>query len=367
METTLYKRDKNNTIRIWSIKTSDNVMYVKYGTKGGEIISKKQIILKGKNIGKKNETTPEQQVILEAKSKIKKKKDQGYTHTEETVCMFKSPMLSHVYDDFSHKIIFPCYVQPKLDGYRMLYDGVDMLTRNNKKYNVLYGSELHEELKSLKTDFILDGELYVHDKNYCFENYGVLRKKKLNKDDSIGKIKFHVFDLINEEPFEDRYKKLDVLEKCYHVVKVPLHQCMTKEDIDKYHVKFIEQGYEGTMVRNKKSKYINSRSYDLLKYKNFEDSEFKIVGFNYEKNLSDDDLKPVVWKCITESGSTFDVQSKGTREERDFLYKKAKDYIGKYITVKFFGHTEQGIPRFPKTLREGLSGFSDKSIASQLK
>lgn len=358
MEQILYKKDKNDTIREWKIKVVEDTIEVKYGTHGGKFISKTQKI-KGKNKGKRNETSDNIQALLEAESKINKKIDEGYSEYLEQQTSFKSPMLAHDYSKFESKIQFPCYTQPKLDGYRMLYlpEKGDLVTRNNKKYSVLYGTELHKELQ--KINLPLDGELYVHDKNYSFENYGVLRKKEIKEEDKnrLKQIKYYVFDVILEGDFQKRLEILNSLKVYNYVKVVDTFLCESKKEIKKYYEDFIREGYEGSMIRNIRGMYSHSRSYDLLKYKSFDDSEFKVIDFSYEKNLSDDNLKPVIWKCVTTENKEFDVQSKGTRKERDLLYKEGKKYIGKMLTVKFFGFTNEGIPRFPKTLRDGKTSF----------
>lgn len=362
MEKTLYKKDKNDTFRRWKIQVIDNTIHVEYGTDSGKVIKKSQIISDGKNIGKVNETSPNQQALLEAESKIRKKIDEGYTDENSSLITQIHPMLAHEYDKFSHKIKFPCYIQPKLDGYRMVYNREtrDMSSRNNKKYTILYNTEMHKELQSL--DLFLDGELYVHDSNYSFENYGILRKKELKQEDTqqIGRIKYYVFDIISDKNFKERLITLQTLKKYKYIIPVTTILCYTPAEINKYHDIFVKEGYEGSMIRNKDSKYINSRSYDLLKYKNFDDHEFKVIGFDYESNFSDDNMKPVIWRCITPTGQEFNVQSKGTRSERNDLYTNGNKYIGKMLSVKFFGYTEDNIPRFPKTLRAGKLSFKSK-------
>ncbi len=358
MEQTLYKKDKNGTIREWRIQVEKDTIQVSYGTKDGKFISKTQKI-KGKNTGKKNETSDSSQALLEAESKIKKKRDEGYSLSLDVETSFKSPMLAHDYSKFKSKIQLPCYTQPKLDGYRMLFipEGGDLVTRNNKKYSVLYNTDLHKEL--IEINLPLDGELYVHDKDYAFENYGILRKKELKEEDMfrLKQIKYYVFDIMIEGDFQKRLKVLKSLKGYSYVKVVDTILCESEEQIKSYYEMFIKEGYEGSMIRNTRGMYSHSRSYDLLKYKSFDDAEFQVVDFSYEKNLSDDNLKPVIWKCVTFENKQFDIQSKGTRKERDLLYREGTKYIGKMLTVKFFGFTSEGIPRFPKTLRDGKSSF----------
>lgn len=81
---TLYKRTKTGAIQQWSIEV------VSYPEEKGAFIRKRvgqfnsdKLTLHteevtGKNIGKANETTPEQQALLQAESDWKRKHDEGY-------------------------------------------------------------------------------------------------------------------------------------------------------------------------------------------------------------------------------------------------------------------------------------------------
>ena len=66
----LYKKDKSGKLRIWSIlaifKNTDNTYWInlEYGQKDGKITYSEKEVKEGKNIGKKNETSIEQQLIL---------------------------------------------------------------------------------------------------------------------------------------------------------------------------------------------------------------------------------------------------------------------------------------------------------------
>jgi DNA ligase-1 len=96
---------------------------------------------------------------------------------------------------------------------------------------------------------------------------------------------------------------------------------------------------------NKDGKYKEGlRSADLQKFKMFDDDEFKVIGFGdgegIEKGL-------VIWKCMTKEKKEFDVRPRGSHEERAELFKKATKYIGKDMSVRYFGLTDDGIPRFP--------------------
>ena len=109
--------------------------------------------------------------------------------------------------------------------------------------------------------------------------------------------------------------------------------------------KFVEEGYEGAMVRNLKGAYaIGKRSPDLQKVKTFLDGEYEIVGFS---EATGNDAGTVIWECKTLEGLTFRARPRGTREARTEQYQNGNDYIGKQLTVRYQELTDDGVPRFP--------------------
>ena len=86
------------------------------------------------------------------------------------------------------------------------------------------------------------------------------------------------------------------------------------------------------------------RSRGLLKYKDFQDAEFEIIGASEGSGKF---KGCVIWKCATESSGEFDVVPKGTLEQKKEWFEKKKDFIGKMLTVKFQSFSNKGIPEFP--------------------
>ena len=83
------------------------------------------------------------------------------------------------------------------------------------------------------------------------------------------------------------------------------------------------------------------------------------ASFSYEAILIDDGSKNqgkkmVIWECITKDKIPFSARPSTTNEDRMKLYQDAEKYLGKKLTVKYFGFSEEGIPRFPvgKDIRE---------------
>ena len=110
------------------------------------------------------------------------------------------------------------------------------------------------------------------------------------------------------------------------------------------HAEYVAAGYEGIMLRTRDGLYKHSRSVDLLKYKEFLDGEYEVVGAEQGQGLEEG---CVIWICRTAEGKTFHCRPRGTRESRSELFQKNEEYMGKHLTVRFQELTDEGIPRFP--------------------
>ena len=384
---TLYGCDVKGKMKSWSIIVTDNndhsVIKTDFGYVNGKMTTSLQTISTGKNIGKRNETTHYEQAISEAKSKWKKKSEQGYstnqtqtTNQEKTTTQEKTlnenqitnvitfPMLAQDYNKQKNKLVYPAYIQPKLDGYRMIYNSKTQYcnSRQGKEFEIIRQTDLYKELTKITGEFILDGELYLH--NGIFEHLGILRKKKLSKDDiqKINQIEYHVYDIVlPETSYQQRYQILmELFEKLdSKKINVVLTKMINSEqELKDSHLEFVSNNYEGSIVRNREGKYrCKARSSDLLKYKDFEDAEFKIVDFTFEKDTSKDNENLIVWICENQSGTRFNIRPKGTREERQELYKRGSEFIGSWLQVKYFELTENNVPRFPTTKSESYTTY----------
>ena len=73
MNKTIYKLDSKGKLRYLTISTKDNLVVQTSGLQDSPNAVTHESECIGKNIGKSNETTPQEQAILEAKAKIKAK------------------------------------------------------------------------------------------------------------------------------------------------------------------------------------------------------------------------------------------------------------------------------------------------------
>lgn len=357
---TLYTIKKGNKKQFWKIfvedKTDYSVIIIKYGLIDGKVTTSEKTINYGKNLGKANETTRYEQAVNEAQSKWNKKIYQGYvpdkssltkqveTNNSKKIIL---PMLAHDFNKRGKDISFPCYVQPKLDGVRAIFNNGKFQSRTGKFFPNL--DHIKNELNNSDLNLILDGELYSNTLGFQ-DIVGIVKKEKINENDRIklNQIIFIVYDAILDIDYSQRLSKLKIFFKNKNFKYNYLHNteiCNTIEELSQFHDKYVEKGYEGLILRNFTGKYeIKNRSKNLQKYKKFQDDEFEIINFTdgtgIEKNL-------VIWICQTKEGKQFNIRPQGTHEDRKKLFKNGKKYIGKYLTVKYFEYTDDGIPRFP--------------------
>jgi DNA ligase-1 len=358
----LYTKDKSNKVRFWNVSVDeegDQVFITKrHGVLDGKEVSTRTEIKSGKNIGKNNETTKLRQAQLEAHSLFNKQLDAGYVEDLETLesRILILPMLANKWEYRCHHIKEPFYVQPKLDGVRMLvgrYEGkLIMLSRSGKHIHHL--PHIMEELTWLKEGEFVDGENYNGD--ITFEEIAGICRTTLESSASLKdlhRIQFHVFDTFNlqelKKPFQDRLQYLESIFnsrtfKCIHLVPSKLIE--SRDLVIGYHSTFVQAGYEGIMIRDRASGYmLAERSNQLLKYKSFHTEEYLIVGAEEARGK---DRGTVVWVCETQDGKyTFNVRPKGTHSQRVEWFQNFHKYCHKMLTVQFQNLTASGIPRFP--------------------
>ena len=157
-----------------------------------------------------------------------------------------------------------------------------------------------------------------------------------------------------------------VENKNFEMIKsVKTFEVKNEEDIQRYHEQFVNsEGYEGTMIRNYSGMYKEKyRSFDLLKFKDFMDSEFEIINYTFEKDTSGEDKNLIVWIIQINKDKNIEckVRPKGTKEQRQEIYSECeKDFSkfkGRKLWTKFFEYTSDGNLRFPTTKTTDVSSY----------
>ena len=397
----LYKQRVSGAVQMWQVKVEDTTIVTVHGQLNGKLQTNTDVIMVGKNIGQVDETTPAQQARNEAQSDWEKKKKSGYV--EEVEAAEKGevdtsvisggivPMLAHKFSEHGHKIVFPAFAQPKLDGERApaeIKNGQSVLYSRTRK--VLPSSP---HINAMLTQWfptghhIVDGELYNHDYRDKFEVLmSYINQKKQVKEGCDQVVQYHMYDCprcdtnatttsTTTMPFDTRFGRLiqartqffkrvifqsslldatglneDVLQliMLYYFEMIQCVETLLVSNQEELTGRFIqakEQGYEGAMARNAQSLYEHKRSFHLQKIKEFDDDEFKIIGIEEGRG----NLTGMVgsFVCETQSGISFKAKMDGTRERLREFFCDHSLWQGKQLTVVYQGLTNGSKPRFP--------------------
>jgi ATP-dependent DNA ligase len=355
---TLYKRAVNGKVNEWTVEVENNCFRTISGYTDGVKTTSEWTCCSGKNIGKKNETTPEQQALAEAQAMWTKKLELGSYESIDDIDTpkFFNPMLAHKFEDYKDKIEYPVFSQPKLDGIRCIVRADGMWSRNGKR--IISAPHIYDSLKPLfesNPDLIFDGELYADKFANDFNAICSLVKKTKPTNDDLAKskesIQYHIYDLPSHDGvFSERHSVLNKmsLPKCCVLVRTSIVH--TAEWVDKWYIDYVSEGYEGLMVRLDK-KYESKRSKSLLKYKSFIDEEYIILDI--VEGLGN--KTGMVGSFIFENkdGKRFNASPKFNWEECKELWKQRQELIGKSATVKYFNLTpgDSPVPRFPYVIK----------------
>jgi DNA ligase-1 len=387
---TLYKKDSHGRLLEWAQSVYFNAIITEHGLSDRAKQKHVEEITQGKNIGRSNETTPSEQAMKEAHSRwTKKQSKEGYRISQvEAMSMDVkesleggfSPMLAHDRKHL-HKIVFPCFGQPKLDGNRciaMCKNGtISLFSRSGKK--IITVPHIIEDLHriGMKDEEIFDGELYNHSKLDFDDLSGCLRAG-VNVDLSkTSLMEYHIYDfpriwwvdeLADEEiDYETRltaWRHTHDICQGSSIQNVETVLINNEDEMKTFHLKCVEEGYEGSIFRNCDGKYVQKRSYDLIKYKDFVDDFFQICDIEDGRGK----YKGIVARyiCLIPEGMTITMDSSGatqrvpkdvlievTPKGRDFkqlkqIFENKESYIGKELKVFYQNVTPDFSLRFAK-------------------
>lgn len=370
--TVLYKLDKNGKVRAWYGNREGNVVHLFSGVKDGKMIKHSRAI---KGLTKTSDIEQAELYLERQYTKMKKKgyEEKGDTNTyERTSPRRLIPMKVHKFSDHNSKIIFPCIIQPKLDGLRCLAEcsrehsgegslAIKLISACGNEFPfLLHIKKSLKEILSpiLNHQIILDGELMLNSKfvgpqDNSFNLTTSICKRTVNRHPEEEKVCFNVFDVaIPSMEFSKRSELLETLipfsdDEC--IRRIPGIVCNNLEEMYEHHRSFEGQGYEGLIARNLRGIYkFGFRSYDVQKIKSFEDDEFLVVDYLAGEG-SDEGC--IIFVCKSNiDNTTFNVRMTGTQEKRREMFQRGDAYIGKFVKVKYQGSVCGSVPRFPVAL-----------------
>lgn len=369
----LYKRDTSGGVRVWWAEQDHNAYVYKSGKLDGKIVTTKPTIALPKNLGKRNELTSIEQAQAEISAMYTKKRKRGYFDDVKKIdtCTIVKPMLAHKYKDHVHKLKYPVYVQPKLDGIRCLATANGLFSRKNER--IISCPHIEEAIMPYVKRYgvVFDGELYNHELKDDFnqiqslvtrEHIDTLQEIKIERY-----VQYHIYDVIMDGDFVERQSFLKDLYR-RAIISEPLILVKTKkitepEYLDDAYETFLEDGYEGQMVRSN-VEYQNKRTSALLKRKEFIDGEFKIVSIHEGKGNRSGmagyaylDMGKWITLPNGERTRTFKAAFMGDNAHRVRILKNKKDIVGQMATVKYFQWPPNRRPRHPNIKAIRVKGY----------
>jgi len=368
---TLYKKTNTGAIQYWSIAVLETphsgtfydivTEYGQLGTSSPQFTT--DMITKGKNIGKANETSVWKQAELEAEAKWTKQLKKGYVESIDAAEAGEldglieggiDVMLAKSYAKDGHKIKYPAFISPKLDGLRcvaIVKDGECTLWSRTRK-PITSMPHIVAALSNLPYNAIFDGEIYANTHSNNFEEIVSLVRQE-EPDSNCEKMQYHIFDLVNESPYQERLRDLRTMVEgigSAYIRAVDSKLVSNEEEALDYFQLVTSQKFEGAMIRNKDSAYVGKRSADLQKIKEFEDAEFEIVGIEEGRGKLTGHVGAFI--CRTREGTEFKAKMSGATERLREYFCNHGLWQRRFLTIQFQGLTgKEKVPRFPVGLR----------------
>ena len=261
-------------------------------------------------------------------------------------------MLAHKYNE--DKAHYPAFIQPKLDGVRCLFTAKGAFSRaNNQFMNVDHIEQALKSFFAKNPTAILDGELYNHGLKDDFEKIISLVKKKKPTDNDKAEaaelVQYHVYDVASMTiaPYSLRFNFIQDLTYTYPICKVDTQVALDFDEALKMHKKNLKLGYEGSIYRSFEGRYKGTRSWDLMKFKDFHDDEATIVGYDIGQGKREGTLGKFI--MMDDDGNTFGCPPGKGYNYKDLanMLNNITDYIGERATFTYFERTKAGSYRHP--------------------
>jgi DNA ligase-1 len=320
-----------------------------------------------------------QQSTLEVQQRYNLKFREGYRPIGASAPEIDEPMLAAKWEPDKTRLDFPVGIQPKIDGIRCLArkTGSNLIryrSRGNREYphfNPQFDTELDNFFSFLPNAGVeLDGEMYIHGIDFSLLS-SIVRNEK-TPHSRLPELIYYIFDFNTSDPlpYESRYAVLcssmkRYLESGYTATRfliVPTHFISSRDEIINCQKYYIENGYEGAMIRKlangategrklECALYKSGRSNNLLKVKTFIDEECIIIRVEDAKGTEAGAALLVV-RDIRNNELT--LRPSATFDNRREWLINPNLVINKRATIVYQELSAYNVPRFPvlKAIRD---------------
>lgn len=265
---------------------------------------------------------------------------------------------------------FPVFVSPKYDGFRCIMTHAGAQTRSLKPIQNHYVRGKLEEIPNMTG---LDGELLTFTGSKM-DDFNTVQSK-LTSRSGMPDFTYHIFDDFTHPKDQFSIRRQRYLDRVINIDNTklnPVSQVLVSdmEALMMWENKWVQEGYEGLMVRDPGGVYKFGRSTlnegILLKVKRFEDDEGEVVDY-YERLKNDNEsttnalgytersshkenMTPagdlggltVEWK-----GLHFNLGTGFSASDRIKYWSDKNSLVGQKVTFAYQGVGTNGRPRFP--------------------
>jgi DNA ligase-1 len=230
------------------------------------------------------------------------------------------------------------WMSEKLDGVRAYWDGKQFLSRQG---NVYHAPDWF--IRDLP-DFPLDGELWL-DRRMFQRAVSIARRQ--DKSEHWKELRYVVFDAPGQDgEFEGRLKFVEEFiagAAPAYATALEHAPCKGIDHLREELARVEALGGEGLMLRQPGSRYVAGRSATLLKVKNFQDDEARVIGHEPGKGRHKGRLGALLVEL--KNGKRFSVGTGFSDAERG-----NPPPVGSVIRFRYQELSDAGIPRFPSYL-----------------
>lgn len=329
-----------------------------------------------------------EQVDLRFNHLVKEKLDKGYKEIEKDPDNYSEqelnkilgeiitgqngvpkPQLAKQADKVTNKKVFDkeYYASRKIDGLRaLIYMGEDGELHTQSRGAMNYDAAMSEILSHPKLievfkereGLILDGECYKFGMSLQNIN-SIARTQKTAVDYTI--LQYYLYDIVDlNSTFEERLAEMkDIQDELgltfepernfkrgeLRIQFVPQIPISGWNNIKKLHDEYVSEGWEGVVIRLADSSYKpNSRSNNMIKIKEYQDMEVKVIGYELGLRGTED----MTFRCILNDGTEFLAKPHGDRSiKEEYVENFDKYYKNRFATIKYFYLSDSGVPLQP--------------------
>jgi len=253
---------------------------------------------------------------------------------------------------------YPVYVTPKLDGIRVLFKNGVALSRTLKpipnKDIQAWANKYSLELEGMDGELIVGSP--VSPTVYRDTNSVVM------SHDKVSDFYFYHFDWWDDtvSDYIDRTMPHEYHSEWSNHVHVLRFEAANKQELLEIEEEYLNDGYEGVIIRNFKGKYKYGRctmkENNAFKLKRFEDAEAMVVGFEEEMHNGNEAETNELGRtkrstakdgltgkgtlgalvCETPEGVRFNIGSGFDASDRCNFWNNREQLLGQYVKYKHF-------------------------------